>query len=113
MALEERFVARYVFNSDNVLRAAFYDFVDEQERIAVREQLTYAVNIHQWFCIGVIHRSLYVLTLEFAADLLGECGVDGVTGACGYDFSLEWTSDQCLVAEYVKQFVACGFVIGK
>ena len=90
--------------------AHFDNFVNQEEWIAVRKQFANAVDVHHRCDVGVIDRRLHFLALDFAANLLRECGVECVTRFVGNDAAFERASDECDVANHVEQLVASRFV---
>ena len=112
VSLEVGLVGGDVFDTDDVLLTHVYDLVDQQEGVAVGEQLADAVVVHQRRDVGVVNRRDHVHAFDVAAQQLGQLGVDGVAGACGYDAALEGSAYQGDVADDVKQLVACRLVVG-
>ena len=111
VSLEERLVDGDVLDAYDIAFSFVDDFVDKQHRIAVGEVLAYVVDVHQRSCRGIVKRGLKLLALDFLANLLGEGGVDFMTGAAGYDAAFERASDQGYVADYVEKFMTGGFVV--
>ena len=110
MSLEERFVGRYVLDAYDVVGAYLDYFVHQLERIAVRQQFTDAVYIHNRFAVAVVCRSLYLVQADFLTHLAGKLIVDGMSRTRGDDTALDGLADQSQVADYVQQFVAGAFV---
>ena len=111
VALEEGLVGGDVFDAYDVVLTFLYDFVDEEEGVAVGEEFADAHVVHYGLFGGVVDGSLDFLALDFAADFLGELGVDGVAGSGGDDAALEGTAYEGDVADDVEEFVACGLVV--
>ena len=111
MSLEERLIACYVLHSHNACGTEFNYLVNKLHGIAVGKQFADTVDIHYGCLIRIINRSLYLVLANLTAHLTRKLIVDGVTGAGGYDTTLDRFADKSHVADDVKQFVAGAFIL--
>lgn len=107
---QERFVGCYVLDTYDVVGTYLNYFIYQLERIAVRQQFTDAVYIHNGFAVAVVSRGLYLVQTDFLTHLAGKLVVDGMPRTCGNDTSLDRLANQSQVADNVQQFVAGAFV---
>ena len=77
----------------------------------MRQQLPYAVVIHQRLLVGIVYRSLHLLVLDLLAYLLGEGSIYRVPRTRSDDTSFERTAYEGDISDKVKEFVACRLIL--
>ena len=79
----------------------------------MRQQLPYAVVIHQRLLVGIVYRSLHLLVLDLLAYLLGElrCKLADFAHKRSDDTSFERTAYEGDISDKVKEFVACRLIL--
>ena len=77
----------------------------------MRQQLPYAVVIHQRLLVGIVYRSLHLLVLDLLAYLLGEGSIYRVSRTRSDDTSFERTAYEGDISDKVKEFVACRLIL--
>ena len=65
-----------------------YHLVDEKERIAVRNQASYAVDVNDRLDIRIVDRRLHFCVLHCLAEHTGELVVDGMARTFCHDTPL-------------------------
>ena len=114
MALEERFVDRDGFLADRLeLAVEFQDAVDEQERVAVRQDLHDLVDIETGFARGdVLHRHLLrdVVTV-LLVNGAGQFDVERVSGLGRDDAGLQPGRKQREIADDIEDLVTDELVL--
>jgi hypothetical protein len=88
MTLEERLVHSHILDSYNILLSLLDNLVNQQERIAMRKQLSDTVYIHQRRLRRIIYRCLNFLTHNFLADLLSKSCIYRMSRTSRYDTAL-------------------------
>ena len=75
------------------------------------QQFTNFVDVHHRFVVGIVDRSLDFVLANLLAHLTGKLVVDGMAWTSGDDTSLDGFADESHIADDVKQFVACTFIL--
>ena len=111
MSLEERFVDSNILDTDNIVRTFVDYFVNEQERIAVRQMMADSGVIHQRLYIRIIDRSLDLVAFDVVADFFSERCVYCMSGTSGDNTSFQRTAYKGNVADKIHQFMARRLVL--
>ena len=110
VSCKERLVGCHVLDTDDTCRTYCDNLVDKLHRITVGKQLANTYVVHYRSIVGVVYRSLHLVLAYFLTHEPCKLVVYGVTGACGYNTSLDWFAYESHIADYVEKLVACAFV---
>ena len=111
MTCKERFVARDVFHTYDIVTADFDDLVNQQERVTMREQFADTVDIHNRSAVRIIDGSLNFVQFDVLADHACQLVVDFMSRT-GSDYAAsDRFADQCQVTDHIDQLVACRLVV--